>query len=734
MTLPTPDELAAIEWRALPETLVEQASQFYDLIASDDGIVEIRVPKHLEGYKKVASGYARSTDEFLRMVAQYQTDPIKARGVYATINPVDPALYALSPGGFTQPAETTTSDGNIVRRRLLYIDVDSKRPSTYISATEEEREAALRTTANIAHYLTDTFGFPDPAMIGSSGNGGALYYRIDLPNDADSLALIERALAHLADAFPSVAVTVDSTVANASRIAKIPGTASAKGYATEDRPWRYAIGIFTPNPETVTHDQLAAVAAQAPKPEEPTKKTSDSKSKSKTEEPRAESTSTKTGEQGTSAARLEAALKERGIGFTVKDAGYALTYQLDRCLTSSDHTDGAVLQVMKSGALVYRCLHNTCSGKGWSDVREQLGFGRGRTDQQQTTREDRPLIRRSELRNRPRASFLIPDLVPANGLVLLSGDPGTGKTFLAIQLAHGIATESRVFGRAAKRGGVVYIAAEGDYDIDERLSALESHSGKTTDDDRFGILDYDADLINETDDVIAKVKSLPVAPALIVVDTLARTMTGDENSAQDMGEYVKACDRIRVETGASVIIVHHRNKSGTYRGSTALLGAVNTHLEVETTANDGVVLRCGKQKSAKAFDPIHLKKTPIALSEPDSIFDVEIGKVSTLSSFVFEVDVSHNETGGLSQIERDALQTLADADDWLTVSDWRALGELSQSTMQRIRPRFKRDGLIEIKTSGKSTLNRITETGRLLLDPAPKATVSKDPFGKRKAA
>lgn len=732
--IPTPDELAAIDGGALPETLVEQAGLSWDLIASDDGIGEFRVPKHLDGRSGVASGYARSKDEFLRMVAQYHSDPTKARGVYATINPVNPALYALSPGGVTRPAETTTKDADIVRRRLLYIDVDSNRPSSYISATDEEREAALRTTAHIARYLADTFSFPDPAAIGSSGNGGCLYYRIDLPNDADSLALIEKVLAHLADAFNSDAVTVDTTVANAARIAKIFGTASAKGYATEDRPWRYALGFFTPNPETVTREQLEAVAAQTPQPEEPTKKESKAKSESqsKTEEPRGESASNKTGEQGKSAAWLEAALTEKGIGFTVKDAGYALTYRLDRCLTSGEHQDGAVIQVMQRGAYSYSCLHTTCAGKGWYDVREQLGFGRGRPDQK--TGSDNPIVgyTHAELRNLPPVKPLYGDVLTEKGFALMSSDPGIGKTTVALAIAHGIATGSTVYDKRARQGGVVYLAAEGVSGLAKRMDGLVAHTGKPFG-DNFRVIGRALDLVNDTDALIDWCKALPELPALFVGDTVARTQRGDENSTRDMSAYIAACDRIREALGCAVLLLHHNNKTGSYRGSSALLGAVDTHIEIEATAT-GCVLKCAKQKDSAPFAPIPLKKVPVALGEPDSILDVEIGQVSTLSALVFEVDDRSDETGGLTQLQRTALRVLADEDDWVTVTDWVDLAETSTSSLKRTRHELKRQGWIEVKDAGRSKLNRITDAGRLALDPQPKATVSRNPFAKKDEA
>ena len=73
----------------------------------------------------------------------------------------------------------------------------------------------------------------------------------------------------------------------------------------------------------------------------------------------------------------------------------------------------------------------------------------------------------------------------------------------------------------------------------------------------------------------------------IFVDTVARALPGsDENSATDMGAFVDACDRIRHHTGSAVIGVQHSGKdiSRGMRGSSALLGAVDTSIDVKNSA------------------------------------------------------------------------------------------------------------------------------------------------------
>jgi hypothetical protein len=102
-----------------------------------------------------------------------------------------------------------------------------------------------------------------------------------------------------------------------------------------------------------------------------------------------------------------------------------------------------------------------------------------------------------------------------------------------------------------------------------------------------------------------------VAPRLVILDTLARCLVGgDENSAKDMGLAVSAMDRIRVALDATVLAIHHTNKSeSSERGSGALRGACDA-LWFLTQADDLLQLSCEKFKDRERFEPIDLKLVP----------------------------------------------------------------------------------------------------------------------------
>jgi hypothetical protein len=69
-----------------------------------------------------------------------------------------------------------------------------------------------------------------------SGNGYHLLYRVDLPNDRESLELVRGILEALAFRFDDDRVKVDTTTSNAARIWKLYGTTARKGDDTQERP------------------------------------------------------------------------------------------------------------------------------------------------------------------------------------------------------------------------------------------------------------------------------------------------------------------------------------------------------------------------------------------------------------------------------------------------------------------------------------------------------------------
>lgn len=186
----------------------------------------------------------------------------------------------------------------------------------------------------------------------------------------------------------------------------------------------------------------------------------------------------------------------------------------------------------------------------------------------------------SELKSLRAPRWRVHRLIPDGGLAVVYGRPKAGKTFWALDLSLSIATGRDFHGANVSRGRVTYIAAEGGpARLRDRIAAwLKAHGAAEQEiNEHWELVAAPVDLADPRR-VGELLGALRGPRALMVFDTLARCMSGDENSQKDMSAAVRGCDRIRAETGAAVMLVHHEGKDGSKgaRGSTVLRGAIDT--------------------------------------------------------------------------------------------------------------------------------------------------------------
>lgn len=217
--------------------------------------------------RPVVSGYFDNVGDMAREAIRLSD--LGAEAVYYTPNPVHPDLLARAVNRTkVSPKNNTTNDAHITKRCAFLIDADPVRPAG-ISSTDAEHDEARRRIWAITDAL-EAAGWPTPIVV-DSGNGWHALYALDLPNNDATLELVKGALAGLAAAHGDAAVGIDTSVCNASRIFKVPGTMARKGDSTEQRPHRTSTVCLMPETwgdVVVTAEQLAALAPPAPvKPE-----------------------------------------------------------------------------------------------------------------------------------------------------------------------------------------------------------------------------------------------------------------------------------------------------------------------------------------------------------------------------------------------------------------------------------------------------------------------------------
>ena len=200
------------------------------------------------------------------------------------------------------------------------------------------------------------------------------------------------------------------------------------------------------------------------------------------------------------------------------------------------------------------------------------------------------LLPADDLDKLPPLRWLIDKEIPAESFMVLYGPTGSGKSFVALDYAL----------RIAQGAPVVYVAAEGAHGYAARKLAWCRHHKLPA--GKLFFIAVAPNLLDTADvaEIVAAVAE--VQPVLIVVDTLARTMIGgDENTQRDMGLFVAACDRLRLATAGTVLVVHHTGRNGNHeRGSTVLRGASDQVISIDN--DDGLIrLACEKSKDSAGF-------------------------------------------------------------------------------------------------------------------------------------
>jgi hypothetical protein len=231
-----------------------------------------------------------------------------------------------------------------------------------------------------------------------------------------------------------------------------------------------------------------------------------------------------------------------------------------------------------------------------------------------------------------RHEFVIDGFLDRQGVAMMPGASGSGKTFLVLEMAMCIATGQPFWGMDVKPGLVLYQAGEGKQGVTKRIDAWLQDRGFAPDPGiPFQMLTRRINLFTDdkdTDDFIAEGKAwaayydLPVR--LAVVDTFNKAITGaNEIAGQDMGKVISRMERISTELDCVVLSPIHKSKEGNMRGHGSLKGDSSNVIEVnELNIRDhnGRIIRTvtlDKNKDGEKGKPLRFVLRQVVLGDDE---------------------------------------------------------------------------------------------------------------------
>src|SRR5262249_2192920 len=155
---------------------------------------------------------------------------------------------------------------------------------------------------------------------------------------------------------------------------------------------------------------------------------------------------------------------------------------------------------------------------------------------------------------------------------------------------------------------------------------------------------------------------------LIVIDTLARSFGGgDENKAQEMGEYINGLEWLKTKAPATMMVLHHTGKKAEdeERGSSALRAASDTMIQVSKSHNNIVTVKNNKQKDDEEFAAIRFQLKQVPVEDDTSCVLEPLGE-------------RQEEPGSLSAPLKKTLTALADGPEEQTTARWEEMSKLKE--------------------------------------------------------
>lgn len=219
----------------------------------------------------------------------------------------------------------------------------------------------------------------------------------------------------------------------------------------------------------------------------------------------------------------------------------------------------------------------------------------------------------------PPVRWLVEGFVCRGDIHLLIGEPGIGKSWITMALAVAVASGDANFlgHRIVEHGKVLYIDEENPEDlVYDRFSKLGLDRSTAR---QIRYLSNAGIRLDKSDSDALVEEALDFEPSLVVLDSLTRFHTEDENHAGAMAALFNgAIKPLARETGAAVVLIHHANKSDSNssykrsRGSGDITASADSGFDVRETGENSLVMATFKSRRKAQGDAIYMTIQDVA--------------------------------------------------------------------------------------------------------------------------
>lgn len=229
---------------------------------------------------------------------------------------------------------------------------------------------------------------------------------------------------------------------------------------------------------------------------------------------------------------------------------------------------------------------------------------------------------------------IIKHWIPSNALGVMYGESGSGKTWVAIDMALSIALGLKWCSQKTVKTKVLYIAAEGGDGVAMRVKGwMLGHKDVTAEqiDENFRILPDRVDLsaqrsqdtaVPTAEDIKNWLDEMDFHPGFIVIDTLSQTLSGDENAASDIASYMNNISTyMREPFKAGVMLIHHSGKAAGagFRGSSAIKANTSFMIRVDRSSEteQGCRVSVEHMKDWMIANPVRFEWNSVEIGRDD---------------------------------------------------------------------------------------------------------------------